>query len=70
MAFSEQPVTIKRYAKERLYNTVTASYLSLGDLAAMVEDEEDFVVTDAKTGEDITRAVLKEIIISERAGHG
>ena len=69
MAFTDPPVTIKRCAKERLYNPVTATYLSLGDLAAMVEDDEDFVVADAKTGEDITRAVLKEII-SGRAGHG
>jgi hypothetical protein len=70
MASTEQPVTIKRYANERLYNTAPASYLGLGDLAGMVEDEEDFVVTDAKSGEDITRAVLEEIIISERRRHG
>jgi polyhydroxyalkanoate synthesis repressor PhaR len=70
MALIEQPVSIKRYGNRRLYSTASAAYVSHADLAGMVEDEEDFVVTDAKTGEDITRAVLREVIINGRAGHG
>ena len=46
-----------------------ARYVTLEDLAAMVEDDEDFVVYEAKTGEDVTRSVLKQIIV-ERAHHG
>jgi polyhydroxyalkanoate synthesis repressor PhaR len=69
MPQSEQPVTIKRYANRRLYHPSAGSYVSLEDLAAMVEDDEAFVVYEAKTGEDITRSVLKQVII-ERAKHG
>jgi polyhydroxyalkanoate synthesis repressor PhaR len=69
MALIEQPVTIKRYGNRRLYNTRSAAYVCLEDLAGMVEDAEDFVTTDAKTDEDITRSVLKAIIIG-RADHG
>jgi polyhydroxyalkanoate synthesis repressor PhaR len=64
-----EPVTIKKYANRRLYHPGTGSYLTLDDLGAMVEDEEDFVVYDAKTGDDITPVVLKQIIV-ERARHG
>ena len=67
MANLNEPVTIKRYA-DRLYEPGSARYISLEDLALMVEDDQDFVVLDAKTGEDVTRLVLKQII-SERA-HG
>jgi polyhydroxyalkanoate synthesis repressor PhaR len=69
MTKSEAPVTIKRYAERRLYRPGTGTYVTLGDLAAMVEDEEDFVVYDAKTGSDITGSVLRQIIV-ERAHHG
>ena len=69
MAKSEEPVTIKKYANRRLYNTGTGTYVDLEDLAAMVEDEEDIVITDATTGEDITRSVLRALVIG-RAGHG
>jgi polyhydroxyalkanoate synthesis repressor PhaR len=69
MARIGQPITIKRYANWRLYDTGSATYVTLHDLAAMVEDDEDFVVFDATTGTDVTRSVLKQIII-ERAGHG
>jgi len=69
MTKSEAPVTIKRYAERRLYRPGTGSYVTLRDLAAMVEDEEDFTVFDAKSGEDITRSVLKQIIRG-RASHG
>ena len=69
MAKSGEPVTIKKYANRRLYNTETSTYVTLDDLAAMVKSERDFVVFDAATGADITRSLLKQIII-ERAGHG
>jgi polyhydroxyalkanoate synthesis repressor PhaR len=64
-----QPVTIKAYGNQRLYNPGTGSYVSLDDLAAMVEDEQDFIVWEAKTGEDITRSILKQIIL-RRSNHG
>ncbi len=64
-----EPVVIKRYAGRRLYVPNLGAYLSINDLAAMVEDDEDFLVTDAATGADITRSVLKQIII-ERGSHG
>jgi polyhydroxyalkanoate synthesis repressor PhaR len=69
MAKSAQPVAIKQYANRRLYNPGEGRYLALTEIAAMVEAEEEFVVYDAQTGEDITRSVLKKIII-ERANHG
>ncbi len=59
------PVVIKKYANRRLYNTATSSYVTLDDLSHMVKDGRDFVVYDAKTGEDITRAVLTQIIVEE-----
>src|SRR5690606_8347311 len=52
-----EPVTIKKYANRRLYNTGTSTYVTLEDLAEMVRREEEFVVRDAKTGEDITHSV-------------
>src|SRR2546428_4461383 len=65
MAKSGEPVTIKKYANRRLYNTGTSTYVTLEDLAAMVKGGEDFVVYDAKTGEDITRSVLAQIIFEQ-----
>jgi polyhydroxyalkanoate synthesis repressor PhaR len=64
-----RPVIIKKYANRRLYNTDTSTYVTLEDLAEMVRSERDFVVYDAKTGDDITAAVLKQTIV-ERARHG
>jgi len=61
----ETIVTIKKYANRRLYNTATSSYVTLDHLCQMVKDNVDFVVYDAKTGEDITRAVLTQIIVEE-----
>ena len=61
------PITIKKYANRRLYNTATSSYVTLEDLAAMVKNGEDFVVYDAKTGEDITRSVLTQIIFEQES---
>ena len=58
-------VTIKKYANRRLYNTATSSYVTLENLAQMVKDGVDFTVVDARSGEDITRAVLTQIIFEE-----
>jgi polyhydroxyalkanoate synthesis repressor PhaR len=65
MAKSDTPTTIKKYANRRLYNTGTSTYVTLEDLAAMVKEGEDFLVYDAKTGEDITRSVLAQIIFEQ-----
>jgi polyhydroxyalkanoate synthesis repressor PhaR len=70
MAKSEGPVTIKKYANRRLYNTGTSTYVTLEDLAAMVKAGEDFSVGDAKTGEDITRQVLAQIIFEQENKEG
>jgi polyhydroxyalkanoate synthesis repressor PhaR len=70
MAKSTEPVTIKKYANRRLYNTGTSTYVTLEDLATMVKNGEDFVVYDAKTGEDITRSVLAQIIFEQENKEG
>ena len=62
---SAQPITIKKYANRRLYNTATSSYVTLETLCQLVKNGTDFVVYDAKTGEDITRSVLTQIIVEE-----
>lgn len=61
----KEPTIIKKYANRRLYHTGTSSYVTLEDLALMVRQGEDFVVTDAKTGDDITRSVLAQIIFEQ-----
>ena len=61
------PVTIKKYANRRLYNTATSSYVTLENLAQMVKDGIDFVVVDARSGDDITHAVLTQIIFEEES---
>jgi len=58
-----KPIVIKKYANRRLYNTATSSYVTLDHLARLVQEDVDFVVYDAKTGEDITRSVLTLIIV-------
>jgi polyhydroxyalkanoate synthesis repressor PhaR len=60
-------VRIKKYANRRLYNTATSSYVTLDYLAQMVREGQDFTVEDAKTGEDITRSVLTQIIVEEES---
>jgi polyhydroxyalkanoate synthesis repressor PhaR len=65
MAKTTEPTIIKKYANRRLYNTGTSTYVTLEDLAQMVKGEEDFVVFDAKSGEDITRSVLTQIIFEQ-----
>ena len=62
-----EKVVIKKYANRRLYNTAKSSYVTLEDLAKMVRAGQDFAVYDAKTGEDITRSVLTQIIFEEEA---
>jgi len=65
-----KPTVVKKYANRRLYNTATSSYVTLEDLARMIKEGGDFVVYDAKTGEDITRSVLTQIIVEqEQKGH-
>ena len=66
----KEPITIKKYANRRLYNTGTSTYVTLEDLAAMVKVGEDFVVYDAKTGDDITRSVLAQIIFEQETKEG
>ena len=63
MAKSDQPTTIKKYANRRLYNTGTSTYVTLEDLAAMVKEGEDFLTP--RTGDDITRSVLAQIIFEQ-----
>jgi polyhydroxyalkanoate synthesis repressor PhaR len=70
MAKSDHPITIKKYANRRLYNTGTSTYVTLEDLAGMVKGGEDFIVHDAKTGEDITRQVLAQIIFEQENKEG
>ena len=63
------PLIVKRYAGQRLYDPAAGAYLTLDDLAQRLDDDEDFIVTEAETGKDITRSVLKQIIV-ERRRHG
>jgi polyhydroxyalkanoate synthesis repressor PhaR len=60
-----KPIVVKKYANRRLYNTATSSYVTLDDLARLIKDGGDFVAYDAKTGEDITRSVLTQIIVEQ-----
>ncbi len=62
-----QPVVVKKYANRRLYNTEASSYVTLDHLSQMVKDGREFVVYDAKSGDDITRQVLTQIIVEEEA---
>jgi polyhydroxyalkanoate synthesis repressor PhaR len=61
----ERQVVVKKYANRRLYNTESSSYITLDNLADMVRKGRDFVVFDAKSGDDITRGVLTQIIVEE-----
>jgi polyhydroxyalkanoate synthesis repressor PhaR len=64
-ASADQPAVVKKYANRRLYNTATSSYVTLDDLSKMVRAGEEFVVYDAKSGEDLTRSILTQIILEE-----
>ncbi len=66
-ANQDGPVTIKKYANRRLYNTATSSYVTLDDLCEMVKEGIEFQVFDAKSGEEITRPVLTQIIVEEES---
>ena len=65
-----KPVVVKKYANRRLYNTETSSYITLDNLADMIRAGRDFIVYDAKSGEDITRGVLTQIIVEEESKGG
>jgi len=60
-----EPIVVKKYANRRLYNTDTSTYVTLDDLAAMVKSGRDFVVFDAKTGDELTHSVLTQIIVEQ-----
>ncbi|MBY8974681.1 polyhydroxyalkanoate synthesis repressor PhaR [Rhodobacteraceae bacterium NNCM2] len=64
---TDGPIIIKKYANRRLYNTAKSSYVTLDDLSQMVRAGQDFAVFDAKSGDDITRSVLTQIIVEEEA---
>src|SRR5438477_8169961 len=66
----KKPTIVKKYANRRLYNTATSSYVTLDDLARMIKEGGDFVAYDAKTGEDITRSVLTQIIVEQEQKGG
>jgi polyhydroxyalkanoate synthesis repressor PhaR len=66
----KEAVVIKKYANRRLYNTETSTYVTLDDLAAMVRSDRDFVVYDAKTGDDLTHSVLTQIIVEQENRQG
>ena len=70
MADEKEPITIKKYANRRLYNTATSSYVTLDHLCQMVKDNVEFAVYDAKSGEDITRSVLAQIIFEQENKEG
>lgn len=65
-----EAVVIKKYANRRLYNTETSTYVTLEDLASMVRSDRDFVVYDAKTGDDLTHSVLTQIIVEQENRQG
>jgi polyhydroxyalkanoate synthesis repressor PhaR len=66
-AENQPPVVIKKYANRRLYNTETSTYVTLDDLATMVRASRDFVVYDAKSGDDLTHSVLTQIIVEQES---
>jgi polyhydroxyalkanoate synthesis repressor PhaR len=66
-ADKRETVVIKKYANRRLYNTETSSYVTLDDLGTMVRSDRDFVVYDAKTGDDLTHGVLTQIIVEQES---
>lgn len=66
----KEAVVIKKYANRRLYNTETSTYVTLDDLAQMVRNDKDFVVYDAKSGDDLTHAVLTQIIVEQESRQG
>ncbi len=70
MADSDRPTIIEKYANRRLYNAATYSLVTLDELAAMLQRGRNFLVTDARTGVDITRSVLAQIVFEQENSHG
>jgi polyhydroxyalkanoate synthesis repressor PhaR len=70
MTAAAHKITIKKYANRRLYDTESSTYVTLDRLAQMIREGRDFVVVDAKTGEDITHQALTQIIVDEEARGG
>ena len=70
MADSDRPTIIEKYANRRLYHTGTCILVTLDELATMVKRGKDFLVYDAKTGADITRSVLAQIVFERENSHG
>ena len=66
----DEPTVIKKYANRRLYDTGRSSYVTLEDLCEMVKEGHDFVVYDAKSGDDLTRSVLTQIIVDQESVSG
>ena len=66
----KETVVIKKYANRRLYNTETSTYVTLDDLGGMVRSDRDFVVYDAKSGDDLTHSVLTQIIVEQENRQG
>lgn len=64
---NDEPVVVKKYANRRLYNTETSTYVTLDDLCEMVKEGTDFIVCDAKSGDDLTRQVLTQIIFEQES---
>lgn len=64
---TSEPIVIKKYANRRLYNTDTSSYVTLEDLCVMVKEGAEFIVYDAKSGEDLTRTILSQIIFEQES---
>jgi polyhydroxyalkanoate synthesis repressor PhaR len=64
---SSEPIVIKKYANRRLYNTDTSSYVTLDDLCTMVKEGAEFIVYDAKSGEDLTRQILTQVIFEQES---
>ncbi|MDX2094635.1 MAG: polyhydroxyalkanoate synthesis repressor PhaR [Alphaproteobacteria bacterium] len=64
---TSEPIVIKKYANRRLYNTDTSSYVTLEDLCVMVKEGAEFIVYDAKSGEDLTRNILSQIIFEQES---
>lgn len=62
-----EPIVIKKYANRRLYNTDTSSYVTLDDLCALVKKGAEFIVYDAKSGEELTRQILTQIIFEQES---
>ncbi len=67
MPQQKEPIVIKKYANRRLYDTATSAYIVIADIIKMVEDDVEFVVLDAKSGEDLTRAILNQVIFEQES---